>query len=222
MTTIYPLQHAGRVYCAGPLFNPAERAEMEEISAVLELAGFETFVPHADGMEFAEVHPYLAAQGYDAAAIGQVLHEAVFALDVYQVVSGCGSLVLNLNGRVPDEGAVSEAAMAWMLGKPVVTYKADCRSLVAGRDNPLVAGLTGFECVPSISLLPEALQQRLDQLAPGVSREVDCPPHVAAAVEQGARLWQQLRGLGDSRPVATVGQIVLELFGLREGLKLEA
>ena len=44
-------------------------------------------------------------------------------------------------GRTPDEGAVSEAAMAWTLGKPMVAYKDDVRSLIAGRVNPPLVGL---------------------------------------------------------------------------------
>ena len=72
------------------------------------------------------------------------MHRAIFALDAYQVVVGCGSLVCNINGRVPDEGAVAEASMAWTLGKPVVLYKQDIRTAVSGRDNPLVAGLAEF------------------------------------------------------------------------------
>ncbi|OTP76147.1 Nucleoside 2-deoxyribosyltransferase [Caballeronia sordidicola] len=42
-----------RVYCAGPLFNARERAEMDSIASVLEQAGFSTFLPHRDGLEFA-------------------------------------------------------------------------------------------------------------------------------------------------------------------------
>ena len=145
MRTIRPLDNLHRVYCAGPLFNAAERREMLAMADVLRRGGFEPFVPHADGMEFAQVQPYLVEQGYRGGGqVGQWLHEAVFALDMYQVAVGCGSLVFNMNGRVPDEGAVAEATMAWMLGKPVVLFKEDARSAIAGRDNPLIVGQSGF------------------------------------------------------------------------------
>src|SRR5688572_5831293 len=114
MPSIQPFRHPRRVYCAGPLFNAAERREMQELAAALAAEGFEPFVPHADGMEFAQVHPYLVRQGYDAPRVGRWLHEAVFALDVYQVAVGCCSLVFNMNGRVPDEGGVAELSMSWM------------------------------------------------------------------------------------------------------------
>jgi len=210
---IFPLRNPHRVYCAGPLFNEAERREMIRIAYVLRRAGFEAFVPHADGMEFADVLPYLIAQGHDAAAAGQLLHEAVFALDVYQVVVECGSLVFNINGRVPDEGGVAEATIAWMLGKPVVLYKEDCRSAVAGRDNPLLVGQAGFQTERDIERLPSALRRRIDELSPDASHSVACPAHLLATVATGARFWQGLTGLGRARPAAGVAEAVLDVFG---------
>jgi len=210
---LYPLRNPHRVYCAGPLFNEAERREMIRIAYVLRRAGFEAFVPHADGMEFADVLPYLIAQGHESAAAGQLLHEAVFALDVYQVVVECGSLVFNVNGRVPDEGGVAEATIAWMLGKPVVLYKDDCRSAVAGRDNPLIVGQTGFQTEKDIERLPAALRRRIDELSPDESRAVACPAHLLATVATGERLWRGLSALGRGRPAASVAEAVLEVFG---------
>ena len=213
---IYPLREIKRVYCAGPLFNESERGEMSSIAAALRGAGFEPFVPHADGLEFAKVQPYLAGQGYDAAAAGQLLHEAIFALDVYQVVVGCGSLVMNMNGRVPDEGAVSEAAMAWILGKPIVIYKADARTKVSGRDNPLVVGLANFETVEEIGDLGEALAARIAQLQPNIETAVPCPPYLRARLAAGERLCRRLAAIGDSRPSDLVAEAVLEEFGSPE------
>ena len=210
---VYPLRNPHRVYCAGPLFNEAERREMIRIAYVLRRAGFEAFVPHADGMEFADVLPYLIGQGHHAAAAGQLLHEAVFALDVYQIVVECGSLVFNINGRVPDEGGVAEATIAWMLGKPVVLYKEDCRSVVAGRNNPLVVGQAGFQTERDIERLPDALRRRIDELSPDESQGVACPAHLRATVATGARLWQGLSALGRERPAAGVAEAVLEIFG---------
>ena len=43
MATIFPLAHLRRVYCAGPLFNEAERREMLRIAEVLSRADFEPF-----------------------------------------------------------------------------------------------------------------------------------------------------------------------------------
>lgn len=210
---IEPLRELRRVYCAGPLFNEAERREMLRIAQVLSETGFEPFVPHSDGMEFALVHPYLVDEGYDARAAGRLLHEAVFALDTYQVVVGCGSLVLNLNGRVPDEGAVAEATMAWMLGKPLVIFKEDARSAIEGRDNPLIVGQTRFETIDELEAIPAALEERIAEFDGGAARQFDCHAHLAEVVERGRLLWEQLQALGDERPDPAVAEIVLDLFG---------
>jgi len=207
-----PFQNPHRVYCAGPLFNPAERRQMVEIADALAREGFEPWVPHRDGMEFAEVHPYLIDQGFDATTIGQLLHEAVFALDVYQVVLGCGALVANLNGRVPDEGTVSETAMAYILGKPIVLFHEDVRSMISGRHNPLVVGLTGFETVRDVDQLGPALRARIAELQPQCDHQYPCPPHLAAPLARGEKLWAELSKMGDERPCAAVSETILELF----------
>jgi len=210
---IYPHRETERVYCAGPLFNEPERREMSAIGASLRQAGFEPFVPHADGLEFAKVQPYLAAQGYDPAAAGRLLHEAIFALDVYQVVLGCGSLVMNMNGRVPDEGAVAEAAIAWTLGKPIVIYKADARSKVSGRDNPLVVGLSDFETIDEIDSLGRALAARHAELKPMPECTVPCPEHLRKTLAVGGRLWERLHRLGDARPANLVAEAIMAELG---------
>ena len=213
MSTIFPLKNAHRVYCAGPLFNAAERREMSQIAEVLRDSGFEPFVPHADGMEFAEVQPYMLSEGFDAEEAGQLLHAAIFALDVYQVVLGCGSLVFNMNGRVPDEGAVAEASMAWMLGKPVVLFKEDARSAICGRDNPLVIGPARFQRVQDINSIGRVLRDQLSSHALDDSWQMRCPPHLEQTLSAGARLWSHLDGLGARRDSGEIAEIVVELFG---------
>jgi nucleoside 2-deoxyribosyltransferase len=207
-----PHQNPCRVYCAGPLFNPAERRQMVEIAEALAREGFEPWVPHRDGMEFAEVHPYLIDQGFDAGTIGQLIHEAVFALDVYQVVLGCGALVANLNGRVPDEGTVSETAMAYMLGKPIVLFHEDVRSMISGRHNPLVVGLTGFQTTSELDQLGPALRAKIAELAPRADQVYPCPPHLALPLGRGEKLWAELVKMGEERPTAAVSETILELF----------
>jgi nucleoside 2-deoxyribosyltransferase len=213
MKTLAPLRNLHRVYCAGPLFNAAERSEMLQISAVLSAAGYQPFVPHADGMEFAQVLPLLIGGGHDAAQAGHWLHAAIFALDTYQVCVGCGALVFNMNGRVPDEGAVAEATMAWMLGKPVVAFKEDARSAVAGRDNPLVVGPVEFQAVGQLPEIPPALDAKIAALQTSGEWLVPCAPHLAATLAAGERLWTGLQAQGAGREPAAIAELVLELFG---------
>lgn len=212
MRMIRPLANLRRVYCAGPLFNAAERQEMMQISAVLSAAGFEPFVPHADGVEFAQVLPYLVSQGHDLQTVGETLHRAVFALDVYQVLVGCGALVFNMNGRIPDEGGVAELSMAWMVGKPVVLFKEDARSAIAGRDNPLVIGQGGFESIDRLELLAETLSAQIGCHPLGDDWQVPCPPQVESWLTAGERFWGQLQSLGAARPVDVVAQWMVDLF----------
>jgi len=211
METIRPFCHPRRVYCAGPLFNEPERREMEQIATVLRRHQFEPFLPH-EVVQFAQVHPHLVASGLTEAEAGQTLHEAIFALDVYFVVVGCGALLLNFNGRVPDEGAVAEATMAWMLGKPMVFYKADSRSLIEGRDNPIIAGQTGFRRVEEIEQIGTALARELERVAPDPESVVPCPEHLAETVRKGEQFARQLETLGPDDPAEPTARIVRELF----------
>ena len=216
MEHVFPLRNPQRVYCAGPLFNAAERQEMLLISDALLAAGFETFVPHADGMEFAQVCPFLVARGHAPERVGRWLHEAIFALDTYHVVVGCGALVFNMNGRVPDEGAVAEATMAWMLGKPVVAFKEDARSAIAGRDNPLVVGPVGFEVVRDLDQLGQALALKIAAQPLAADWRMPCPPGLANVLEIGRRLWAELEALGAKRDPERVAEFMLELFTAEE------
>lgn len=172
-----------KVYCAGPLFNQAERDEMTAIAKGLVAAGYGVYLPHRDGMEFRLVLDVLVDRGWEHAVAGQFLHEAIFALDVHQVVVDCDALVWNLNGRVPDEGAVSEAAIAWTLGKPIVAYKDDVRSLIAGRYNPLLVGLVDFTTVDAIDDIPAVLAREIASQPPPEIDPDRLPPRLQLAVE---------------------------------------
>ena len=177
---------------------------MTRLSEVLEQAGYATFVPHRDGLECyalnASSHPKLAALA--GALAGSTLSKAIFALDTFQVLSRCDGLVCNLNGRVPDEGAVAEAAMAFTAGKPVVLYKNDERSLSGGLDNSMVVGLTGsFATVPRLNRIPGELERafarslRTQRPGPLPPAPAVYPPAVQRVVERGRLLWRLLERL---------------------------
>jgi nucleoside 2-deoxyribosyltransferase len=181
---------AQRIYCAGPLFNRAEREEMAEIARTLEGAGLPVFLPHRDSFLLTDVHREFLRGGYDSAEATRMIQQAIFWLDTYEVVSGCGGLVLNMNGRVPDEGAVAETAMAWMAGKAIVLYKADSRSLIQESDNEMVLGLGGFVKVSTIPEIAYAFTQLFRTSRP--SPQTPLPRIVKGAVESGRRLSKLL------------------------------
>jgi nucleoside 2-deoxyribosyltransferase len=188
--TVRKRQAAHRIYCAGPLFNRAEQEEMAEIARTLGGAGFSTFLPHRDSFLFMDVYREFLRGGYESAEASRMIQQAIFWLDTYEVISGCQGLVLNMNGRVPDEGAVAEAAMAWMAGKGIVLYKSDSRSVIQGDDNELVLGLGGFVKVSTIPEIAYSFRQLFRFWRPG--RNPLMPPAVKGAVEPGRRLSRLL------------------------------
>jgi nucleoside 2-deoxyribosyltransferase len=149
-----------RVYCAGPLFNEPERREMQEIAAQLERAGHETFLPQRDGLELAQLEPVIAELAEPRVA-AEALHRAIFSFDIFKLLSWSEGVVANFNGRVPDEGTVVEAAVAWHSGKALVLYKNDSRAPFAGADNPMLTGLTDGQIVGDYAKIVEVLAAQL-------------------------------------------------------------
>ena len=189
-----------RIYCSGPLFNESERNEMGEIAAALEAAGFETFLPHRDGLEFKPLVVNLMGKGLSMDEANVYWDRAIFALDAYQVTTGCDGAVVNLNGRVPDEGAVSEAAMAYAAGRKLMAYKDDVRSLVFGRDNAMVVGLFGFSVAGSTGLVVAGFREYFEKNQP--AGETAFAGDMAGTVELGREIWKILTGSGDLDQVA--------------------
>jgi nucleoside 2-deoxyribosyltransferase len=144
-----------KIYCAGPLFNEKEKEEMLEIASTLENNGYDVFLPHRDGFEFANLLRVFKEKGHSENDAYRLLNKAIFILDVFQVIDSDG-LILNINGRVPDEGAAVEAGIAWNAGKVVAIYKNDSRTLLNGSDNPLILGLAEFGTISKISDIPKA------------------------------------------------------------------
>lgn len=174
---------------------------MAQIASVLEAAGYETFLPHRDGIEAyvmgAADNPLLG--GILGKTLSRQVSKAIFALDVYQVVEGCDALVFNMNGRVPDEGAVSETAIAFAVGKPRVIYKRDERSLVAGADNSMVLGLSStFSTVGRVENIAGEMERIL---APtGVTKSGPLAPELRNVVERGERIWMLMEKLRRGAP----------------------
>jgi len=202
----------GRVYCAGPLFNRSERGEMSAIADCLEASGFRVFLPHRDGMEFRLQIELLVGRGWSREVAGQFLHSAIFALDIFQLSEECEAMVWNLNGRTPDEGAVSEAAIAWTLGKPLVAHTDDARSLIDGRLNPLLSGLVDFETVDDIAKIPDALNRAIQQ-SDKLKANSTLPAKVRRTIEAGRQLWNTLCRHDALKDGERVADAVEELFG---------
>lgn len=172
-----------RLYCSGPLFCAEEVGGMTAIANVLEQAGHSTFLPHRDGLE-----PYVLRFG-DSALQGLVpglrggVDRAIFALDVHELLARCDAVVCNLNGRVPDEGMIVEASLAYACGVPVVFYKADARAPFGGHDNALLTALGG-PAVTRLDQLPARVAAALAAAGPRVAPA----PALQEAVNEGGRI----------------------------------
>lgn len=178
-----------RVYCSGPLFSPEERIAMADIAAVLESAGYETFLPQRDGLEPVFL-PFLNSPlNISALGLSKLADRSVFRFDLFKLVHECDVLVMNVNGRVPDEGACVEAGIAFALGKPVVLYKDDARTVFNGLDNAMLTGLTAVEVVRTLSEIPARVAEAHAEYknanqgwAYSVSR---LAPHIVSEAEKG-------------------------------------
>ena len=213
-----PIHDPKMVYCAGPLFTASERDTMEAIAQELERAGFNTFVPHRDGLELAKVAPCLEERGISKDDANQMLMKAIDAIDCYQVIVRCGSLVLNASGRVPDEGGVVELSLASAYGKPTVYFKFDdSRSLVNGVDNPLVTGRAKHQRVDALKEIPGALIQEIETLGDSPALPIPLPQNIAKLVISGERLWESLTALKrqclkDKERAFLIAQLIEDLF----------
>ncbi len=159
---------ATRIYCSGPLFSPEEVGGMTAIARVLEQAGHATFLPHRDGLEAYVLHFGAVPLPPGLGLLRDGIDAAIFALDAYELVERCDAVVCNLNGRVPDEGMIVEAALAFAVGKPLVLYKDDARAPFGGVDNAMLTRLTGGRRVNSVAAIPGAVTEALARkTAPG-------------------------------------------------------
>ena len=117
------------IYLAAPLFNDMEKARNEALHTALRAAGFQTYLPQADGGVFADE---------SAEQDPTQLRKRIFTNDV-RAVQDCDILLFLFDGRVPDEGACFELGMAYALGKRCIGLKTDVRSFIEGYDNIMLS-----------------------------------------------------------------------------------
>ncbi len=194
------------VYCAGPMFSIADKGEQIQIKQVLEDAGFTTYLPHLEGIEVAKALNVLInglpLDRNDADNIISFAQKIGFALDIFQIVERCKSLVFNMDGRVPDEGSVVETAVGFATCKPIVTFKTTPVSLLGGYDNPMVRGLTtNWQVVSDPALLPVAVSSAV-AARPDGGKHKRCL-HLEAVVTLGREVWANIamiRAAMDDQP----------------------
>jgi nucleoside 2-deoxyribosyltransferase len=167
---------------------------MRAIAQVLEDAGFQTFLPQRDGLEgyllrFAKVPlPSILSE------IRTRLDYAIFSLDVYELLVRCEAVVCNLNGRVPDEGMIVEASLAYAAGKSLILFKDDVRAPFGGYDNAMLTSLGQGKIVKKRREIPAIIAAEMSQPRAAVTLSPDLQKAVAA----GKRISSFLASLPQS------------------------
>ena len=119
-----------KVYFASPMFNHAEKEFNLRITKVLEDYGYQVFLPQRNGIEAAKMEGKTEDE----------LIKMIFSLDATEVKKA-DIVFMNIDGRVPDEGACVELGMAYGIGKRCYGFKTDTHSVELGLDmNPMISG----------------------------------------------------------------------------------
>jgi nucleoside 2-deoxyribosyltransferase len=208
------------VYCSGPMFSVGDKWEQQAVAAALEAAHYTTYLPQRDGIEVGRVmqlvdHPIL--EGWIAEDVMAVVRKWVFALDMFQLLERCKSLVLNLDGRVPDDGSVVETAAAFTAGKPIVIYKTTPITMLAGTDNPMVQGLSStWSYEDALTALPATLASAVSGAAP---YQYSPPANISSLIQEGSRVWDVLEALR-GMPTDTDAELATWLSGIGKHPKL--
>jgi len=202
-----------RIYCSGPLFCAEEIGGMSAIAKVLEDAGFQTFLPHRDGMERYVLRFSNSSFPSTVSGIRTRIDHAIFSLDVYELIERCSAVVCNLNGRVPDEGMVVEAALAYAAGKPLVLFKDDARAPFGGYDNSMLTSLVHGNIIHKLKDLPSALKDRISRGTDSMLLSGD----LRKAVSYGKRISSVLEALPEKMlkkrwPDEVISQVIDESF----------
>jgi nucleoside 2-deoxyribosyltransferase len=182
------------------MFSVGDKWEQAAVAAELEAAGYTTYLPQRDGIEVGKImqlinHPLLS--GKIADEIMLAVRKWVFALDMYQLLERCQSLVFNLDGRTPDDGSVVETAAAFVAGKPIVIYKTTPITMLAGADNPMIEGLSStWAYVDDVTAVPAAIAAAV-AARKGVAYGYRGPANVAALMTEGATVWEVVQALHD-------------------------
>jgi len=128
-TSQVPEESGKRIYLAGPMFAAMEKDFNLKITNVLEKHNYTVFLPQRDGYEAAMLE----------GKTEQELVDMIFEKDVQEVLKA-DICFMNLDGRVPDEGACVELGIAYANKKRCYGIKTDTRSVEKNMDlNPLIA-----------------------------------------------------------------------------------
>lgn len=212
-----------KIFLSGPMFSPADLWEQDQIDKVCVAAGHATYLASRDGIEDDRLiqglkNPLIEATSFQKLAL--MVQKLGWAHDCWQLMSS-DAVVFNMNGRVPDEGSVNEASMAYAAGIPVVTYKETSITMWGPFDNPMVAALThGWEPVTSKPAIAPALEAALQRRS-GFTYTYAAPPPFQEALELGHLIAEHrdevMKILTGIEKATSPGAMIKEIEHLAEG-----
>ncbi len=162
--------HRPTAYYAAGLFNEAQRTFNLRVKAMLDELGFELWFPQEDA---GFIEDYLEQ--------GMTLQEArhhIFEQNL-EAVRDSDVLIINLDGRVPDEGACIEAGVAFGWDKRLIGLQTDFRAVEPGGNNLMIDGVLNYEIAHDI----DELRAMLTETAMAVDLRGETPAVELAPVE---------------------------------------
>jgi hypothetical protein len=173
------------------MFSVADLWQQEQIAAPVEAAGYTTYLPQRDGIEVGKVMAMVASVSDPTVlTVMQFVREIVFAMDIFQLTARCQSLVFNMDGRVPDDGSVAEAAAGFAIGRPIVIYKTTPVTMLGGTDNPMVSGLAmNWQTVADATKLPQAIAAAVSAMG---DHAYTPAKHLLAVNNLGSAVWDAM------------------------------
>ena len=142
----------------------------------------------------------LGVVGSDAGMAGAYLLMAVYAFDMYNLVSRCNCCIFNTNGLAMDDGSVSELGIASTRGIPTSIHAPEDFTLFAGGIiNPMVAGASSIDLsIPSWKTfnIEDAIDDLLNKIKTQFSDKTPQYSHYAGVPKQidfwnslGEKIW---------------------------------
>ena len=116
------------VYLAAPLFSQAELSFNLELTTLLERY-LDVYLPQRDGGKVVD----LVARGVNI----KDAYKSIFDRDL-EALTNAHALLIVLDGRTIDEGAVFELGVAYSTGKHCVGLQTDPRRLLPLGNNPMI------------------------------------------------------------------------------------
>ncbi len=141
-----------KIYLAGPLFCKSEKDYNISLKEALAECGHELMLPQ-DNSASLNAGRMVSDQEYRDAATMMVFESDLTMLEA------CDVLLINLDGRVPDEGACVELGYAYAKGKECFAIKTDVRAAEFGSDNMMIVGAVKLRIASSVEELAGMLSE---------------------------------------------------------------